>query len=170
MIGGRPGFQPLHPADQHFGVAAVDVHAVAVDVEISEGDVVEPVHVVEGAKQPFVEGLGGPVEGAVVVRILPLRRRKLLGHAVHRCRGCGDDLLDVVLDAQFEQIEGRVHHDFHGQARLGGAMGDAQCSLMKDDIGSLHQRRHQLAVADIALDQANGPARHAHAEDFPAAL
>ena len=71
------GFKPLHPADQHLGVSAVDVHALAVDVEIAEGDVIEPVHVVVGAEQSLVEGLGRAVEGAVVVGVLPLGRREL---------------------------------------------------------------------------------------------
>ena len=60
MIGGRPGVDPLHPADQHLGVLAVDVHPRAVDVEVAQRHVVEPVHVVEGAQQPLVESFAAP--------------------------------------------------------------------------------------------------------------
>ena len=55
MSGGSPGRDALHPADQHLGVDAVDVHARAVDVEVAQRHVVQPVHVVEAAQQPLVE-------------------------------------------------------------------------------------------------------------------
>ena len=45
-------------------------------------------------------------------------------------------------------------------------MGDPQRRLVKDDIGVLHERCHQLAVADIALDHANRPAAHRPLEIF----
>jgi hypothetical protein len=64
-----------------------------------------------------------------------------------------------VLDAQFEQIECRVDHDLHGQPRLGGTVGDTKCCLMKDNVGRLHQCRHELAIADIAMDHTHGTAR-----------
>ena len=50
----------LHPADQHLGVAAVDVHARPVDVEVAQRDVVQPVHVVEGAQSPSLKTLAAP--------------------------------------------------------------------------------------------------------------
>src|ERR1700738_1033911 len=78
-------FQALHPPDQHFGVASVDIHAIAIDGEISEGNIIEPVHLIERAKQAFVESLRGAVECPVVIGTLPLCRRKLLGHSVDRC-------------------------------------------------------------------------------------
>jgi hypothetical protein len=56
-----PSRNSLHPADQDLGIASMQVHPFAVDVEIAKRHVVELVHVVEGAQQSFVEGLGGAV-------------------------------------------------------------------------------------------------------------
>ena len=66
------GRDALHPADEHFGVGAVHVHARSVDVEVAQRDVVQSVHVGEAAQQPFVERLGGAVDRAVVVRMMVL--------------------------------------------------------------------------------------------------
>ena len=62
------GSDPLHPADKHLGVGAVDVHARPVDVEVAKRHVVQAVHLVEAAQEPFVECLRRAVDGAVVVR------------------------------------------------------------------------------------------------------
>ena len=40
----------LHPADEHLGVEAVDVHPRPVDVEVAQRHVVEPVHRPEAAQ------------------------------------------------------------------------------------------------------------------------
>ena len=69
-----PVDDPLHPADQHLGVEAVHVHPRAVDVEVAQRDVVEPVHRVEAAQHALVERLGRAVEGVVVVGVVPLGR------------------------------------------------------------------------------------------------
>ena len=87
-----PGGDALHPAHEHLGVDAVDVHPRAVDVEVAQRDVVEPVHRVEAAQQALVEGLGGAVEGVVGVGVVALVGRELLGEAVDRGRGRGDEL------------------------------------------------------------------------------
>ena len=55
-------------------------------------------------------------------------------------------------DAFFEKVECGGGHDFERGTRLGRAMRDAQCSLMKNDIAAGDQSIHEGAVADIALD------------------
>ena len=59
------GGDAIHPADQHFGVAAVDVHARAVHVEVAQRHVGQVVHVVERAQQAFEHDLARAVPGAV---------------------------------------------------------------------------------------------------------
>ena len=86
------GGDALHPAHEHLGVDAVDVHPRAVDVEVAQRDVVEAVHRVERAQQALVEDLGGAVERVVVVRVVVLGRREVLGEAVDRRRRRGDEL------------------------------------------------------------------------------
>ena len=93
------GIDALHPAHQHLGVDAVDVHPRAVDVEVAQRDVVEAAHRVEAAQQALVEGLGGSVEGVVGVRVVGLVGGELLGEAVDRCRGGGDDLANPLASA-----------------------------------------------------------------------
>ena len=78
--------QSFHPADQHFRVASMDIHSVAIDVEIPECDVIKPVHIIECTKQAFVEGFRSAVERPVAVRVVPLGRRKLFSHSVDRSR------------------------------------------------------------------------------------
>ena len=153
-----PG-DPLHPADQDLGVAPVQVHARAVDVEVAQGDVVEPVHVVGGAQQALAEALGRAVERAVAGMRLGLRGREGRGHAVDRGRGGVDDLADLLLDAELDEARGRVDHHLDRLARLGGAVGDAQRRLVEDGVAARHQPGHQVAVADVAddeLDRARG--------------
>ena len=60
------------------------VLAGAIDVEITECDVIKPMHVIEGAKQAFIERLCRTIEGPVIIGTLPLGGRKLLGHPVDR--------------------------------------------------------------------------------------
>ena len=59
-----PGGDALHPAHEHLGVDAVDVHPRAVDVEVAQRHVVEAVHLVEAAEHPLVEDLGRAVDRA----------------------------------------------------------------------------------------------------------
>ena len=40
----------LHPANEHFGICAVDVHAWAVDIEVAQRNVVQAVHIVKTAQ------------------------------------------------------------------------------------------------------------------------
>src|SRR3954447_20056445 len=72
-----PRLKALHPPNQHFGVAPMDIHTISVDIEVSEGDVVEPVHVIERPKESLIERLGSAIERSVVVGTLPLGRRKI---------------------------------------------------------------------------------------------
>ena len=67
------GRDALHPADQHLGVEAVDVHPRPVHVEVAQGHVVEAVHRVEAAQHALVEDLGRAVERVVVVRVVAAR-------------------------------------------------------------------------------------------------
>ena len=71
-----------------------------------------------------------------------------------------------MLDAKLEQVESRLHHHRHGEPRLGSAMGDPQCCLMENDIGRLHQRGHQICVANISVDQPHGATDHGLLEIF----
>src|SRR5215831_12593080 len=72
----------LHPSDKNLGIAAVDIHARAVNVEIPIGDVVEAMHILKSPQQAFIESLGCPVESAVVIRMLVFSCRKLVSHSV----------------------------------------------------------------------------------------
>ena len=150
----------LHPADQHLGVDAVDVHARPVDVEVAQGHVVEAVHVVEAAQQALVEDLGRPVEGPVVVGVVGFRGRELLRHPVDGGGGGGDDLLHLVFDAQLQEVKGGVDHDLHGVAWVLGALGDAQGGHVKDQVRVADQLLHEGAVADVGLDQADPSGGH----------
>src|SRR6185437_8930117 len=76
---------PLHPSDQHLGVEPMDVHTRSIDVEVTEGHVIQPPHRVKAAQQALVEHLRRPVDGVVSVRMLALSSRKLLRQAVDRC-------------------------------------------------------------------------------------
>ena len=80
------GGDALHPADEHLGVDAVDVHALAVDVEVAQGDVVQARHRVVAAQQPLVVDLGRAVQRVVGVRVVVLGGRELGGEAVDRRR------------------------------------------------------------------------------------
>ena len=110
---------------------------------------------VEAAQQALVEDLGRPVEGPVVVGVVRFRGGELLGHAVDRGGGGGDDLLHLVLDAELQQVEGGVGHDLHGQSRVLGALGDAQGRHVEDQVRVADQLLHEGAVADVGLDQAD---------------
>ena len=151
--------EPFHPADEHLGIAAVDVHPRAVDVEVPQADVVRAVHVVVGAEQPFAERLGRPVQGAVVVRVVLLARREHLGHAIDGSRGRHDDLADVRFLALLDEIERRLDHHVECRARLGRTVGDAQRGLVKDRIAARNDVGEQLRIADVAYDDADFRAR-----------
>src|ERR1051325_964991 len=146
------GFQTLHPANKHLRIPAVDVHARAVSVEITKGDIVKRVTIVEGSEKTFVKGLRYTIEGPVAIWVMRLCCRELIRKTVDGCRRRGDDLFDTLLDAQLEQIEGRLYHNFHCEARLCGAVGNPQCCKVKDNIGRLYQIAHQSAITNIALD------------------
>ena len=65
----------LDPTDQDLRVGAVDVHPRAVDVEVTQRDIVEAGHRVVAAQQSLVEGLGGAVERVVRVWMVVLVSR-----------------------------------------------------------------------------------------------
>ena len=150
--------EAFHPTHQDLGVAAVDVHARAIDVEVAQRDVVQPVHIVEGAVEPLVEGLGRAVERAVVVGMLCLGGGELVRHAIDRGGGGGDQLSDVRGEAQFHEIIGRRDHHLEGGAWFLRALRDAQRGLVEDGIAASDERLHRRRVPDIALDQAHSVA------------
>src|SRR5204863_5853629 len=51
-----PSFQTFHPANEHFRISAVNVHARTIGIEVSKGDIVEPIGFVECAQEAFSEG------------------------------------------------------------------------------------------------------------------
>ena len=150
------GGDALHPADEHLGVDAVDVHPRAVDVEVAQRDVVEAAHRVEAAQQALVEDLGGAVERVVGVGVVVLGGREVLGQAVDRGRRGGDDLADVRVDGRLEHVEGAVDEHLEREPRLLGALRDAQRGLVEDDVDAARELAHERAVADVALDDRDG--------------
>src|SRR6185312_14937972 len=63
----------FHPAHEHLGVGAMDIHPGSIDVEVAQHHVVQPVHRTEALKHPLVECLGGTVQRVVVVRVVMFR-------------------------------------------------------------------------------------------------
>ena len=142
ISGGSPGVDALHPADQHLGVEAVDVHPRAVHVEVAQRDVVQAVHGVEAAQHALVERLGRAVEGVVVVRVVALGGRELLGQPVHRRRRRGDHLAAPRASAAASSdVEGAVDQHLVGQPRLLGALGDADRGEVEDQVGARRSAR-----------------------------
>ena len=87
------GLDALHPAHEHLGVEAVDVHPRAVGVEVAQRDVVEVRHRLEAAQQALVEDLGRAVERVVGVRVVVLGawgtpRRARRSRPTRRPRAC----------------------------------------------------------------------------------
>ena len=75
----------------------------------------------------------------------------------------------MCFDAELQQVEGGVDHDLHGQARVLGALGDAQGRHVKDQVRVADQLLHEAAVADIGLDQTDPSRGHGRGEVLGAA-
>jgi hypothetical protein len=142
---------PLHPAHEHLGVDAVDVHPRAVDVEVAEGHVVEAVHRMEAAQEAFVEGLRRAVERVVCVRVVRLGGGEALGQAVDRGRRCGNHLVHAGLDGGLDDVEGAVDEHLDGQPGVLRALRDADCRLVEDHVDVLGHVPNQRSIADVAL-------------------
>ena len=56
-----------------------------------------------------------------------------------------------------EDVERAVHQHLERQARLLGALGDADRGLVEDQVDALGQVGDEVAVADVALDQVTSP-------------
>ena len=72
---------------------------------------------------------------------------------VHGGRGRGHDPAHTRLQSGLDHVVGAVDHHLEGDARFRGALGDPQRCLVEDDVDVAGQLVHQLAVADVALDQ-----------------
>ena len=147
-----PGGDGLHPSNEHFRVRAEDIHPRPVHVEIPQRDVLEPVHLVEAAKQAFIEELRGAVERPVRVGMMRLEDRKCCGQAVHRRRRSGNDLPYSGAGGRFEHVEGAVDENVFCKARLFGALRDADGGLVEDEAHASHRTGHIPAIAHVALD------------------
>jgi len=152
------GRDTFHPADQYLRVDPMDVHAWAIDVEVAQGDIVEPVHVVKAAQETLVEQLCGAVECLVVVRMVELSRGETIGQTVHRGGGRSHYLFDARCYGGFEYIKraGREHVD--RQPWLVSALSYADRGLVEDDVGVSHQLRQQAHVADVPFHYVDKPA------------
>src|SRR5579875_915324 len=150
---------PLHPTDQHLRITPVYIHARAVGVEISQTDVVEAVHVVEAPEESFSECFGRAVKRAVVVWRLALVGGENVRHAVDRGGGGHDHLPNLRGDAGFQQLVSRIDHHLDGPPRLHRALRDAQGREVEDRVAAARQPGDQVAVADVALDEADTPTR-----------
>ena len=125
------GRDALHPADQDLGIGAKNIHARPVDIEVSQGDVIQPGHIVKTAQQTFVEDFGGAVQGAVAVGVMVFGGGEFAGQAVYGCAGCGNDTANSCLQGGLEHVIRAVHQDLQRQARFFGALGDTDGSLVK---------------------------------------
>ena len=103
------GSDALHPADQDLGISAKNIHARPVDIEVSQGDVIQPGHIVKAAQQSFVEDFGGAVQGAVAVGVMVFGGGEFAGQAVHGCAGGGNDAADFCLQGGLEHVVRDVH-------------------------------------------------------------
>ena len=111
----------------------------------------------EAAQQALVEGLRGAVERVVRVGVVGLVRGERLGEAVDRCRGCGHDPAHALPQGGLDHVVGPVDHHFEGESRFLRALRDPHRRLVEDDIDPTRQLGDELAVADVALDQPDGP-------------
>src|SRR5690606_6266933 len=128
------------------------IHARAIDVEIAQGDVFEAVHLVETAQEGFVIDLGGAVDGAVVVGMVLFGGGVNVGGAQHRGGGGGDDFLNAGVHCGFEHVEGAGGENVMGKTRFFGALGDADCGLVEENVDAGHGLGDFGSVADVALD------------------
>src|SRR5580765_2926530 len=152
-----PGGDRLHPSDEYLGVGAEHVHPPPVHVEIPQPDVVETVHVIEAAQQPFVEELCGAVDGSVRVGMVRLDGWKCLSESVDRSGRRRDHLADLGADRRLQHVECAVDEDILRQARIVGAVCDPNGRLMKYDADALHGAGHGVGIADAALDDSYPP-------------
>ncbi len=142
----------VHPADHHLGIHAVDVHARAVDVEVAQRGVGQPVHFVEAAQHMFEANLVRAVERAVVEGVI-LVHRQVAGLTVDRGARGGDHFLDTRRHGRFEDVERAVHHDSVRLAWRLRALRDTQRRLVIDVVHALHAVGDELAVADVAFHE-----------------
>jgi hypothetical protein len=146
------GSDPLHPADEDLGVGAMRVHTRAVGVEIAQRHVVEAVLVIERTQHALVERLGAAVQRAVVVGVMVFGGRKRIGQSVDGGRRSGDDAGHARVHGRLQHVERAVHQHVDGEGRLFRALGDAQRSLMEDDVNAVHHVGDQSAIAHVTLD------------------
>src|SRR6185437_10957522 len=85
--------QSLHPADQDFCISAVNIHPRAIYIEISQRDIVQPVHLVETPQQSFVKEFCGAVNRPIIVAMMGFLGREVLCQPVNRGGRSCDDFL-----------------------------------------------------------------------------
>ena len=113
----------------------------------------------EAAQQALVEDLGRAVERVVRVRVVVLVGRELARPGRRpRPTTRRRRFSTLACDRRFEDVEGAVDQDLEREPRLLGALGDADRGLVEDDVDAVASARAtQLAVADVALDEPDGP-------------
>ncbi len=84
--GTHSGIDAFHPSDQYLCVLPMNIHPRPVHIEIAQRDVWQAIHVVETAEQSLVKGLRCTVQRAIIVGMMALLDRKVLRHAIYRCR------------------------------------------------------------------------------------
>ncbi len=142
----------LHPAHEHLGVDAVDVHPRSVHVEVAQGHVVEAVHRVVAAEGALEEHLQRAVQRGVRVGVVVFLGGEVGGLAVDRGRRRGDDLVDLACDRGVEHVHRAAAQDVEREARILGALGDADRGLVEHDVDAAGGVHHHRRVAEIAFD------------------
>ncbi len=151
------GGNAFHPAYQHLGIDAIDVHSRAVNVEITQRDVRQSVHLVETAQQAFVKRFRSTVNRAIRVWVVPFISGKVVCQTIHGSRRSRDDFLDARVYRSFENVVRSVCEYFERKARLFGALSYANRRLVKDQVDLIDGASQRGSVADVAL--ANRQAR-----------
>ena len=155
-LGRNAAVDAVEPANEDLGVGPGDIHARAVDVEVTQSHAGQAVHVVEATGDPFVHQLGGTVDRAVVVGMMPLVGGKLVGSAVDRRRGCVDHLLDTGLDRRLEHVERSAHKDIDAFSRAFGAERDPDGGLVKHVVAAGNNLHDRFAISHVALHEDDG--------------
>lgn len=145
--------EAFHPADHHFGVNAIGIHARTVNIEVTESDVVQAIHFIEAAEHAFAVKLDRAIHGAVAVAVVVFGGGKFFGLAIDGGGGSVDDALHFGGDGGFEDVEGAGREDVVSEAGIFGALRDSDRGFVEDDVDAVHDVADVLSVPDVAFDE-----------------